>query len=105
MKRVTASFFTLPAVAMLLLSGCGNAVKEYEAVNTAMGTVVTQKLYTEGDDVTGDVEQLLSGMEETMLSRRIAGSEVAKLNANAGTGIYTEVSGELAETRLELSGI
>ena len=71
MKRVTASFFTLPAVAMLLLSGCGNAVKEYEAVNTAMGTVVTQKLYTEGDDVTGDVEQLLSGMEETMLSRRI----------------------------------
>lgn len=105
MKRVTASFFTLPAVAMLLLSGCGNAVKEYEAVNTAMGTVVTQKLYTEGDDVTGDVEQLLSGMEETMLSRRIAGSEVAKLNANAGTGIYTEVSGELAETLLELSGI
>ena len=105
MKRVTTSFFTLPAVAILLLSGCGNAVKEYEAVNTAMGTVVTQKLYTEGDDVTGDVEQLLSGMEETMLSRRIAGSEVAKLNANAGTGIYTEVSGELAETLLELSGI
>ena len=105
MKRVTASFFTLPAVAMLLLSGCGNAVKEYEAVNTAMGTVVTQKLYTEGDDVTGDVEQLLSGLEETMLSRRIAGSEVAKLNANAGIDTYTEVSGELAETLQELSGI
>lgn len=105
MKRVTASFFTLPAVAMLLLSGCGNTVKEYEAVNTAMGTVVTQKLYTEGDDVTGDVEQLLSGLEETMLSRRIAGSEVAKLNANAGTDTYTEVSGELAETLQELSGI
>lgn len=105
MKRVTASFFTLPAVAMLLLSGCGNAVKEYEAVNTAMGTVVTQKLYTEGDDVTGDVEQLLSGLEETMLSRRISGSEVAKLNANAGTDTYTEVSGELAETLQELSGI
>ena len=105
MKRVTASFFTLPAVAMLLLSGCGNTVKEYEAVNTAMGTVVTQKLYTEGDDVTGDVEQLLSGMEETMLSRRIAGSEVAKLNANAGIDTYTEVSGELAETLQELSGI
>ncbi len=105
MKRVTASFFTLPAVAMLLLSGCGNAVKEYEAVNTAMGTVVTQKLYTEGDDVTGDVEQLLSGLEETMLSRRISGTEVAKLNANAGTDTYTEVSGELAETLQELSGI
>lgn len=105
MKRVTASFFTLPAVAILLLSGCGNAVKEYEAVNTAMGTVVTQKLYTEGDDVTGDVEQLISGLEETMLSRRIAGSEVAKLNANAGTDTYTEVSGELAETLQELSGI
>ena len=38
-------------------------------MNTAMGTVVTQKLYTEGDDVTGDVEQLLSGMEETRLAR------------------------------------
>ena len=73
MKRVTASFFTLPAVAILLLSGCGNAVKEYEAVNTAMGTVVTQKLYTEGDDVTGDVEQLISGLEETKLHQSCTG--------------------------------
>lgn len=105
MKRFTASFFALPAAALLLLSGCGNAVKEYEAVDTAMGTVVTQKLYTEGDDVTGDVEQLISGLEETTLSRRIAGSEVAKLNANAGTGTYTEVSGELAETLQELSSL
>ena len=105
MKRFTASFFALPAAALLLLSGCGNAVKEYEAVDTAMGTVVTQKLYTEGEDVTGDVERLLSDLEETKLSRRISGSEVAKLNANAGTGAYTEVSGELAETLQELSGI
>lgn len=105
MKRFTASFFALPAAALLFLSGCGNAVREYEAVDTAMGTVVTQKLYTEGDDVTGDVEQLLSDLEETKLSRRIAGSEIAKLNANAGTGTYTEVSGELAEMLKELSGI
>lgn len=105
MKRFTASFFALPTAVLLLLSGCGNAVKEYEAVDTAMGTVVTQKLYTEGDNVTGDVERLLSDLEKTKLSRRIAGSEVAKLNANAGTGTYTEVSGELAETLQELSGI
>ncbi len=105
MKRFTASFFALPTAVLLLLSGCGNAVKEYEAVDTAMGTVVTQKLYTEGDNVTGDVERLLSDLEKTKLSHRIAGSEVAKLNANAGTGTYTEVSGELAETLQELSGI
>ena len=81
-------------------------VKEYEAVNTAMGTVVTQKLYTEGGrcDRGCGAAAFRHGGNNAFPAEQ-AGSEVAKLNANAGTGIYTEVSGELAETLLELSGI
>lgn len=104
MKRFAVSFFALLTVPALLFTGCG-AVKEYDVVDTAMGTVVSQRIYTTGPDATGDVEQIIDRLETDMLSRRIAGSEVARLNEKAGSGEYTEVSEELAQTLDTLFGL
>ncbi len=81
MKRCFFVFFMC-----LFLTGCGNAVREYSAVDTAMGTVVTQRIYTEHEDVTEDITVLLLDLEREELSRRKVGSVIGRINAAAGSG-------------------
>lgn len=92
-----------PLGAMLLFfgivsaTGCAGRTVQYTAVDTAMGTVIRQSIYTNGGDVTEEVESLITALEQDYLSWRIADSEVARINATAGTGEQTALSDELAE--------
>lgn len=74
----------------VLLSGCGSiSTQQQTLVDTAMGTIVSQTLYVqqktgETRTETASVMQLLTELEQQELSWRIADSEVAQINAQAG---------------------
>lgn len=73
----------------LFLTGCGAAhIRQQSAVDTAMGTIVSQTLYVrqEGEQEeteTADIMRILTQLEEQELSWRSADSEVARINALA----------------------
>lgn len=79
---------------MLLQTGCAGQTMKYTAVNTAMGTVVTQTVYAKEENVTGQITELITSLEQDYLSWRIAASEVAEVNAAAGSGEFVALSEE-----------
>lgn len=95
-------------LASAFFAGCGSDACCVQKTDTAMGTVITEKLYVEGknaDEVGAeaaeDILALLREDEEEILSRRVEGSEISLVNAaseEAEEGIVTVELGErLAE--------
>jgi thiamine biosynthesis lipoprotein len=95
---------------LLLLSSCaagaetaggepsgGESLSYYDNVDFAMGTVVTQTIYSDDRSVAPEVISLLTETEEKRISWREEGSEVAEINRGAGSGAPTEVSGKTIE--------
>lgn len=87
MKR----FFTAALLAFLLsLSGCAAAgspeIRRIQNIDTAMGTVVAQTLYTAGaaSEAAQEITGLVRRMEKEELSRRLEGSQIWEVNAAAG---------------------
>ncbi len=80
---------------IVLFSGCAQKPKQYSAVGTAMGTVIHQKLLTPGEDITDEILQVITSLEQETLSYRIENSEIGKLNAQAGSGNQLTISEEL----------
>ncbi len=80
----------LPLLAAgVLLSGCSRQEQEaavYDESSIAMGTVVTERVYTQGEDPTADVLGTLSQIEREYLSWREEDSAVGKINLRAGKG-------------------
>lgn len=74
----------LLAAGICCWAGCGRTLK-YTSVNTAMGTFVYQTVYTSEEDVTADVTGLINDLEQDTLSWRTAESEIARINAQAGS--------------------
>lgn len=60
-----------------------------------MGTVVSQTVYTDREGVTEQVTELLDTLEQDTLSWRAEGSEVAAVNAAAGSDAFVPLSDEL----------
>lgn len=81
-KKVFCVWLCLTMI--LSLAGCSRTVK-YTATGIAMGTMVNQSIYTTGEDVTPEITSLLTELEQETLSWRIEESELAKINAAAGT--------------------
>lgn len=81
--------------AILMQTGCAGQTMKYTTVNTAMGTVVTQTVYAKEEAVTGQITELITFLEQEYLSWRIEDSEVAGINAAAGTGEWVALSEEL----------
>ncbi len=98
-KRLFAgkSFFCWLLAGGLVLAGCSGQVMKYTAVNTAMGTVVRQSVYTKEDDVVKEVECIIRELEQEELSWRIPESEIARINGAAGTNEEIILSDELKE--------
>lgn len=99
-------FFTAVLISGIALSlcGCGNGnPKQIKSVDTAIGTVVQQSIYsTERDDwersaVTGEITAMLKSMEEQELSWRLESSEVFRINESAGTEKGFLLSSDLQE--------
>ncbi len=76
----------LLAVLLLCTTGCGQAEKSYQRIDTAMGTVIKETIYVQegGEDITGQVREEIVKLEEELLSHRIEESEVSGINRNAG---------------------
>lgn len=98
-KRLFAgkSFLCWLLAGGFVLAGCSGQVMKYTAVNTAMGTVVRQSVYTKEDDVVKEVECIIRELEQEELSWRIPESEIARINAAAGTNEEIILSDELKE--------
>ena len=70
----------------LLLAGIPVQAAQETYTNTdfAMDTVVSETLYTSGEDITPEIGSLLREIEETYLSWTDGDSEVAKINQAQG---------------------
>ena len=95
-------FFVVATVCLTAVFCCGCGEKQthkMQSVDTAMGTVIQQNIYTtdSGSKDTEEILALLSGLEEQELSRRLDTSEVWKVNDSAGLEEGSMLSSELAE--------
>lgn len=96
MKRKPKDFLTafLLVGGLLFFASCGK-VEKYSMTDIAMGTVTNQTIYSKDGDLTLAVRDIMLELEQEELSWRIEGSEVAHINAAAGSGAYTPVSDRL----------
>ncbi len=93
-------FAALPCCLLLSCCGCGAAqVRQIQNVDTAMGTVIQQKLYTADSETPAarEIIGLLRELEEKQLSKRLDTSEVWALNAAAGREEGGAVSDSMEE--------
>ncbi len=105
LRKVAPAVFAC-FMGILFAAGCGARVPRYEALDTAMGTVIRQSIYTREEDITAEVEYIIETLEKSELSWRLPDTEAAKINAAAGRGEPVMVSDKLYEdliTLLEVS--
>jgi thiamine biosynthesis lipoprotein len=113
-KAMTDSKFTLFALSaffacILLLSSCASGAKTaendppgdealsyYDNIDFAMGTVVSQTIYSDDESVAPEIISLLIETEKNLISWREEDSEIAKINRDAGSGSPTAVSSKTA---------
>ena len=76
-------------------SAWGNSeINTYTKTDFAMDTVVSETLYTTGEDITADVISALKDVEENWISWTKESSQIYQINQNAGN--TTTVSDETA---------
>ena len=79
-------------------------VNTYSKTDFAMDTVVSETLYTTGEDITADVITALKDVETNLISWTEEGSQIYEINQNAGstTTVSDETAGYLKQV-LDLS--
>ena len=82
---------------LVFISGCTIQPVQYTYMGTAMGTVISQNVYTKGNDITKNIMDIITSLEQDRLSYRIEDSEVGIINAQAGEGHSLPLSKELNE--------
>lgn len=96
-------FMVLLTSLLLACCGCGagrsGQIRQVQNVDTAMGTVIRQTIYTteEGTEAATEIMELLHELEAGMLSRRLDTSEVWSLNAGAGSAEGSSLSAPMEE--------
>lgn len=89
--------------AAILCCGCGGypyagGQKEpVQSMDTAMGTMISQTVYTEQDAVTDGILQEITDLEEQLLSWRMDTSELYRINERAGEESGIPLSAEMAD--------
>ena len=88
--------------AVILCCGCGEysdtGEKEpRQSIDTAMGTIISQTVYTEDEKITDDILQEIKDLEEQELSWRIDTSELYHINERAGEESGILLSAKMAE--------
>lgn len=92
------------ALCMGAMTSCSSGSDPIRFTGYAMGTVVNETLYTDGDDITTKIEAAIASLENTYLSNKVNKAEISVINANAGNGessLSSELSGYL-NTLLEV---
>lgn len=84
------------AAAAILLGGCGREPELVQKTDTAMGTIIQQKLYVQGSrQAAENVMELINSLEEDVLSWRLSSSQIYRLNESAGEEGGAQVSAQL----------
>ena len=66
----------------------GNSeINTYTKTDFAMDTVVSETLYTTGEDITADVIEALKDVEENWISWTEESSQIYQINQNAGSTV------------------
>ncbi len=79
-------------------------INTYSGTDFAMDTVVSETLYTTGEDITTDVVSALKDVEENLISWTKEGSQIYQINQNAGsTTTVSEETASYLKQILELS--
>ena len=94
MKKFFKGLFLI-GMGALLCTGCGGA-EPAEATDTAMGTVIRQKIYGGDKEVLEENQRLLEEMERDLLSWRLETSEIYRINETAGSPEGVVVSERLS---------
>lgn len=91
-------------VGIIGAAGTASAGEVYKNTGFAMDTVAVQTLYTSGEDITGEILQILEDLDDRLLSWTKEEAELYQINAAAGadTPISQEASA-LLEQVLQLS--
>lgn len=93
-------FATVLAAMLIFCGGCGRQDSEQvKKADTAMGTVVQQTIYAQkdGEQIAGEIMELLRELEANTLSRRLETSELYRVNLSAGSDEGILLSAELSE--------
>ena len=94
MKKFFKGLFLI-GMGALLCTGCGGA-EPAGATDTAMGTVIRQKIYGGDKEVLEENQRLLEEMERDLLSWRLETSEIYRINETAGSPEGVVVSEKLS---------
>ena len=78
----------------MCLAASDKDIQTYTDIDFAMDTVVSQTLYTTGDDINSKLTSVLTDVETNLLSWTNEDSQIYKVNASDGKD--TEISGELS---------
>jgi thiamine biosynthesis lipoprotein len=85
-------------LAFLVLTGCGKGTIKVSETTTGMGTVVQKTVYVKeeeaGKELFAEINSCLQLYEKELLSWRESESEIAKINASAGSEQGYEVQSE-----------
>lgn len=94
----------LPCVLVMIMCCCsctdgGAAARTpVQSTDTAMGTIIRQTIYVDGqEEITDDILKIISDLERDVLSWRLDTSEVYRANASAGQEAGIVLSEELSE--------
>lgn len=79
---------------VLCMAASENDVQTYTDTDFAMDTVVSETLYTTGDDINSKLTAVLTDVETNLLSWTNEKSQIYKVNADSGKD--TEISDELS---------
>lgn len=98
-KKMPLICLGILGMAGLLFTGCGQKSSSFQKVDTAMGTIVSQTLYVDGQgqEVSREIISCINQLEQELLSWRLPESEIYRINENAGNEEGMEISPKLAE--------
>ena len=85
---------TTMVIPSMCLAASDKDIQTYTDTDFAMDTVVSETLYTTGDDINSKLTSVLTDVETNLLSWTNEDSQIYKVNASDGKD--TEISGELS---------
>lgn len=88
-------------VSGLCLNGCEAKIQDFQVTGFALGTVISGTIYTEGEDISQELLQMLEKLEQENLSWKLDDSAVGRINNNGG-GTLAKDMGQYLEELLEL---
>lgn len=96
-RRKKANLVCFVLVLFCFLSGCGRIgrTENYQNVDFAMGTVISQNIYGGDEETAAAVLKVIHELEQT-ISWRIEGSEVDQINDGAGSNVPVSVGEKLS---------